>query len=193
MLYREFGEVLKQHFTGWQAAIIIGNPELGFRLGIRSHKPITLFNGALECKLLRFTIEEKSFFEPKTKSQQERIEFINRRAQAGQPDSQAEMFANRLRKNLKKLTKWIKQNQVHCYRLYDADLPEYAVAVDVYQGELTWVNVQEYEAPKTIDPIKANQRLAGVIAEIPNALKIPSEQVFLKIRLIQKNTDQYEK
>ena len=162
MLYREFGEVLKQHFTGWQAAIIIGNPELGFRLGIRSHKPITLFNGALECKLLRFTIEEKSFFEPKTKSQQERIEFINRRAQAGQPDSQAEMFANRLRKNLKKLTKWIKQNQVHCYRLYDADLPEYAVAVDVYQGELTWVNVQEYESPKTIDPIKANQRLAGV-------------------------------
>lgn len=193
VLYREFGEVLKQHFTGWQAAIIIGNPELGFRLGIRSHKPITLFNGALECKLLRFTIEEKSFFEPKTKSQQERIEFINRRAQAGQSDSQAEMFANRLRKNLKKLAKWVKQNQVHCYRLYDADLPEYAVAVDVYQGELTWVNVQEYESPKTIDPIKANQRLAGVMAEIPKALKIPSEQVFLKIRRIQKNTDQYQK
>ncbi|MBY0475152.1 MAG: bifunctional 23S rRNA (guanine(2069)-N(7))-methyltransferase RlmK/23S rRNA (guanine(2445)-N(2))-methyltransferase RlmL [Nitrosomonas sp.] len=193
MLYREFGEVLKQHFTSWQAAIIIGNPELGFRLGIRSHKPITLFNGALECKLLRFTIEEKSFFEPKTKSQQERIEFINRRAQAEQLDSQAEMFANRLRKNIKKLTKWIKQNQVHCYRLYDADLPEYAVAVDVYQGELTWVNVQEYESPKSIDPIKANQRLAGIMAEIPKALKIPPEQVFLKIRRKQKNTDQYEK
>jgi len=193
LLYRRFGEVLKQRFTGWHAAMIIGNPELGFKLGIRSHKPITLFNGALECKLLRFTIEEKAFFEPKAKSQQERIEHISRRAQSGQADSQAEMFANRLRKNLKKLTKWARQNHIHCYRLYDADLPEYAVAVDVYQGEQTWVNVQEYESPKTVDPAKANQRLSGVMAEIPKVLEIPADQVFLKIRRKQKSTDQYEK
>jgi len=192
-LYRQFGEVLKSRFAGWQAAMIISNPELGFRLGIRSQKPITLFNGALECKLLRFTIEEKAFFEPKAKSQQERIEQIGRRAQAEQPDPQAEMFGNRLRKNLKKLSKWAKQNQVNCYRLYDADLPEYAVAVDVYQGDRTWVNVQEYESPKTIDPAKANQRLAGAMAEIPKVLQIPADQVFLKIRRKQKSTDQYEK
>ncbi|MDO8333804.1 MAG: bifunctional 23S rRNA (guanine(2069)-N(7))-methyltransferase RlmK/23S rRNA (guanine(2445)-N(2))-methyltransferase RlmL [Nitrosomonas sp.] len=193
ILYRQFGEVLKQRFIGWQAAMIIGNPELGFRLGIRSQKPITLFNGALECKLLRFKLDENNFFEPKAKSQQERIEQISRRAQTEQPDNQAEMFANRLRKNLKKLTKWIKHNQIHCYRLYDADLPEYAVAVDVYQGEKIWVNVQEYEPPKTIDPIKANQRLAGALKEIATVLEIPAEQVFLKIRRKQKNTDQYEK
>lgn len=193
ILYRQFGEVLKQRFIGWQAAMIIGNPELGFRLGIRSQKPITLFNGALECKLLRFKLEENNFFEPKAKSQQERIEQISRRAQTEQPDNQAEMFANRLRKNLKKLNKWIKLNQIHCYRLYDADLPEYAVAVDVYQGEKIWVNVQEYEPPKTIDPLKANQRLAGALKEIATVLEIPAEQVFLKIRRKQKNTDQYEK
>ncbi|MEK6735250.1 MAG: bifunctional 23S rRNA (guanine(2069)-N(7))-methyltransferase RlmK/23S rRNA (guanine(2445)-N(2))-methyltransferase RlmL [Pseudomonadota bacterium] len=193
VLYRQFGEVLKQRFIGWQAAMIIGNPELGFRLGIRSQKPITLFNGALECKLLRFTLEEKIFFEPKARSQQERIEQISRRAQAEQSDNQAEMFANRLRKNLKKLTRWVKQNRIQCYRLYDADLPEYAVAVDVYQGEQTWVNVQEYEAPKTIDPAKANQRLAGALREIAKVLEIPAGQVFLKIRRKQKSTDQYEK
>ncbi len=192
-LYRRFGEVLKQRFAGWQAAMIISDPELGFRLGIRSQKPITLFNGALECKLLRFDIEEKAFFEPKAKSQQERAESIWRRAQAEQVDPQAEMFGNRLRKNLKKLTKWAKQNQAHCYRLYDADLPEYAVAVDVYQGEQLWVNVQEYESPKTIDPAKANQRLAGAMAEIPKVLEIPANQVFLKIRRKQKAADQYEK
>lgn len=208
-LYRQFGDVLKSRFAGWQAAMIISNPELGFRLGIRSQKPITFFNGALECKLLRFNIEEKAFFEPKAKSQQERIEQISRKAQTEQPDRQAEMFGNRLRKNLKKLGKWAKQNQVNCYRLYDADLPEYAVAVDVYQGEAyrsqltplayipvgdkTWVNVQEYESPKTIDPAKANQRLAGAMAEIPKVLQIPADQVFLKIRRKQKSTDQYEK
>jgi 23S rRNA (guanine2445-N2)-methyltransferase / 23S rRNA (guanine2069-N7)-methyltransferase len=110
ILYRQFGEVLKQRFIGWQAAMIIGNPELGFRLGIRSQKPITLFNGALECKLLRFKLEENNFFEPKAKSQQERIEQISRRAQTEQSDNQAEMFANRLRKNLKK-TKQMDQTQ----------------------------------------------------------------------------------
>ncbi|AEG02463.1 bifunctional 23S rRNA (guanine(2069)-N(7))-methyltransferase RlmK/23S rRNA (guanine(2445)-N(2))-methyltransferase RlmL [Methylomonas methanica] len=192
-LYRRFGEVLKSRFGGWQAAMIISNPELGFRLGLRSQKPITLFNGALECKLLRFNIEEKSFFEPKAKSQQERIDQISRRTEREQPDNQAEMFGNRLRKNLKKLAKWAKQNHINCYRLYDADLPEYAVAVDVYQGEQVWVNVQEYESPKTIDPAKANQRLAGAMVEIPKVLGIPKEQVFLKIRRKQKNTDQYEK
>lgn len=192
-LYRRFGDVLKSRFGGWQAAMIISNPELGFRLGLRSQKPITLFNGPLECKLLRIKIEDKAFFEPKAKSQQERIDQISRRVQAEQPDKQAEMFGNRLRKNLKKLAKWIKQNQLHCYRIYDADLPEYAVAVDVYQGEQTWVNVQEYESPKTIDPAKANQRLAGVMAEIPTVLNISPDQVFLKIRRKQKNTDQYEK
>ncbi|WAR44892.1 bifunctional 23S rRNA (guanine(2069)-N(7))-methyltransferase RlmK/23S rRNA (guanine(2445)-N(2))-methyltransferase RlmL [Methylomonas rapida] len=208
-LYRQFGDVLKSRFAGWQAAMIISNPELGFRLGIRSQKPVTFFNGALECKLLRFNIEEKAFFEPKAKSQQERVEQISRKAQTEQPDRQAEMFGNRLRKNLKKLGKWAKQNQVNCYRLYDADLPEYAVAVDVYQGEAyrsqltplayipvgdkTWVNVQEYESPKTIDSAKANQRLAGAMAEIPKVLQIPADQVFLKIRRKQKSTDQYEK
>ena len=192
-LYRQFGGILKQRFVGWQAAMIISNPELGFRLGIRSQKPITLFNGALECKLLRFNIEEKAFFEPKAKSQHERVEQISRRAQSEQIDPQAEMFGNRLRKNMKKLSKWAKKDDVHCYRLYDADLPEYAVAVDVYQGEQTWINVQEYESPKTIDPAKANLRLAGVMAEIPKVLDIPAGRVFLKIRRKQKSTDQYEK
>ncbi len=72
-LYKKFGESLKAHFIGWKAAMIISNPELGFRLGIRSQKPITLFNGALECKLLRLNIEENNFFIPKAKTQEERI------------------------------------------------------------------------------------------------------------------------
>ncbi len=193
-LYRQFGDTLKAKFIGWKASIIISNPEMGFRLGIRSQKPITLYNGALECKLLRLTIEEKSFFVPKARSQQERIEQISQSNSFHTNENQsAEMFANRLKKNLKKMNKWAKQQNISCYRIYDADLPEYAVAVDIYQGEKLWVNVQEYEAPKTIAPHKANERLAGVLAEIPLVLKIDSSQVFLKIRRKQKNTNQYEK
>ncbi|HEY8158813.1 MAG TPA: bifunctional 23S rRNA (guanine(2069)-N(7))-methyltransferase RlmK/23S rRNA (guanine(2445)-N(2))-methyltransferase RlmL [Methylobacter sp.] len=215
-LYRKFGETLKAHFTGWKAAMIISNPELGFRLGIRSQKPITLFNGALECKLLRMDIEEHNFFIPKAKTQEERIAQVTviSRAQeqriakatetkaAPQPETAgadtvsdlgAEMFANRLKKNLKKLSSWAKQNRITCYRAYDADLPEYAVAVDVYQGDQTWIVVQEYEPPKSIDQHKADQRLAGLLAEIPRVLSVSRDQVFLKIRRKQKSTDQYKK
>ncbi len=193
-LYLKFGEVLKTQFKQWQASLIISNPEMGFRLGIRSQKPITLFNGALECKLLRLNIEEKSFFIPKTKSQQERIDRVTQQQSITTEDSPAaEMFANRLKKNWKKMRKWAKQQHVQCYRLYDADLPEYAVAIDVYQGEQLWINVQEYEAPKTIASHKANQRLAALLAEIPRVLDVDSSQVFLKIRRKQKNNEQYEK
>ncbi len=192
-LYQQFGHALKSNFTGWQAGIIISNPELGFRLGIRSKKPITLYNGAIECKLLRINVQEQSFFVPKAKTQQQRLNEVNATSQVLKEETGAEMFANRLRKNLKKLGKWAKREQVNCYRIYDADLPEYAVAVDVYHGEKTWVNVQEYEAPKSIDQAKANQRLAGLLVEIPRVLGINKDQVFLKIRRKQKNTDQYDK
>ncbi len=193
-LYFKLGETLKNHFQQWQAALIISNPEMGFRLGIRSKKPITFYNGALECKLLRLSIEEKAFFIPKAKSQHERIDQImQNQSIATESTATAEMFANRLKKNIKKMAKWAKQHNIHCYRIYDADLPEYAVAVDIYQGEKLWVNVQEYEAPKSIAPHKANQRLAGVLAEIPQVLNIDKSQVFLKIRRKQKNTEQYQK
>ena len=212
-LYKKFGATLKAHFIGWKAAMIISNPELGFRLGIRSQKPITLFNGALECKLLRLDIEEKNFFIPKDKVHVECIAevadigIMPQTAEITGADilplenapglggelANAEMFANRLKKNLKKLANWAKKNHITCYRVYDADLPEYAVAVDIYQGEKTWVNVQEYEPPKSIDPGKASQRLTGLLAELPRVLGVNSDQVFLKIRRRQKNADQYEK
>ena len=103
-------------------------------------------------------IEAENFFVPKIKTQQQRVIEINSASEALTTETGAVMFANRLRKNLKKLAKWAKREQINCYRVYDADLPEYAVAVDVYHGDKTWVNVQEYEAPKTIDQAKAIQR-----------------------------------
>jgi len=192
-LYTKFGTSLKAHFIGWKAALIISDPELGFRLGIRSQKPVTLYNGALECKLLRLNIDENAFFIPKAKTSEERLLQVTETSRQAQPDAGADMFANRLRKNLKKLGKWAKQQHINCYRVYDADLPEYSVAVDIYQGEQTWVIVQEYEPPKTVDQHKADQRLAGLLAEIPNILDISRDNVFLKIRRKQRSTDQYEK
>ena len=60
------------------------------------------------------------------------------------------MFGNRLRKNASRLATWARRNDVACYRVYDADMPEYSFAIDVYGNESErWVSVQEYAAPPT--------------------------------------------
>jgi 23S rRNA (guanine2445-N2)-methyltransferase / 23S rRNA (guanine2069-N7)-methyltransferase len=100
------------------------------------------------------------------------------------------MFANRLRKNLKKYQKWAKRDGVDCYRLYDADLPEYAVAVDVYGDE---VHLQEYRAPKSIDAKKAAQRLQEVQDALPQVLNLEPDKIHLKVRQQQKGSQQYQK
>lgn len=83
----------------------------------------------------------------------------------------AEDFANRLYKNLKKLDKWVKQQGIECYRLYDANLPEYNVALDRYGSKVV---VQEYVLPKTVDAQKARQRLFDVTNATLAVLELPS-------------------
>ena len=201
-LYSELGALLREHFPGWKASVFTGNPELAFKLGIRARKFYKLYNGALECKLFNFEVEAERFFTPHEdesglSEEARKTRQLLRRAHslAHKPETTpgAAMFANRLQKNLKHLGRWARKSGVSCYRVYDADLPEYAVAVDVYQGEQTWLHVQEYEAPSSIDPAKAETRLAEALSVMPQVLEIPETQVFLKIRRRQKGSAQYEK
>lgn len=106
------------------------------------------------------------------------------------PVAGAEMFANRLRKNLRHLGKWARREGVSCYRVYDADLPEYALAVDLYEG---WAHVQEYAAPAEVDPAQAAARLRAALQVMPEALGVPGDQVILKVRRRQKGLAQYER
>lgn len=46
---------------------------------------------------------------------------------------QAELFSNRLKKKYKELRKWARKNKISCYRLYDKDIPEIPVSLDVYE------------------------------------------------------------
>ncbi|MHB9150443.1 MAG: bifunctional 23S rRNA (guanine(2069)-N(7))-methyltransferase RlmK/23S rRNA (guanine(2445)-N(2))-methyltransferase RlmL [Thermoleophilia bacterium] len=100
-----------------------------------------------------------------------------------------EMLSNRLRKNLKRLRPWVRREGVTCYRLYDADLPEYAVAIDIYES---WVHVQEYEPPPTVDLARAQARLRDVLDAIAGVLQVPSQDVFLKVQRRQRGASQYE-
>jgi 23S rRNA (guanine2445-N2)-methyltransferase / 23S rRNA (guanine2069-N7)-methyltransferase len=227
-LYAELGQTLQSHFQGWKAAVFTGNPDLAFKLGIRARKFYKLYNGALECKLFNFDIQPERFFMPhadesglseEARASRQTLRRARALARRGEAGAGAEMFANRLRKNLKHLGKWARKNGVSCYRLYDADLPEYAVAVDIYRGirspllageerseggrlgaregsmdnEQTWLHVQEYEAPSSIDPAKAEARLLEALSVLPETLEIPPENLYYKVRRKQKGADQYEK
>lgn len=46
---------------------------------------------------------------------------------------QAELFTNRLKRKYKELRKQMRKNRVSCYRLYDRDIPEVPVSLDLYE------------------------------------------------------------
>lgn len=98
------------------------------------------------------------------------------------------MFANRLRKNRRHLASWVKRNGIECYRVYDADMPEYAVAVDIYAD---WVHIAEYAAPAGVDPESARIRLDDVLQAVPGALDVAPSRIVLKQRQRQRGAAQY--
>lgn len=168
-LHSQFGRIVKARFPGWRLSIFSASPELLSCLQLRSEREFKAKNGPLDCVQKNYQLAE---------TPSETIAEIS-------PD-----FANRLRKNQKKLAKWAKQQGVDCYRLYDADLPEYNVAVDIYGDKVV---IQEYAPPKTVDERKARQRLFDVITATMNVLELTSNQLVLKTRQRQKGKQQYEK
>src|SRR5680860_15198 len=173
--YRALGVALKRNFPGWRAAIFTGNPVCGQHLGLRAHKVHKLFNGALPCELLHVALHE------------------NASPVAATRVDSASGLTNRLRKNERNLKRWRERQGIVCYRLYDADLPDYNLAIDIYRNDATWAHVQEYEAPPTVDRRRAQTRLNEALATIPAVLEIPPERVFLKHRRRQRGGAQYEK
>ncbi|MBV1789559.1 bifunctional 23S rRNA (guanine(2069)-N(7))-methyltransferase RlmK/23S rRNA (guanine(2445)-N(2))-methyltransferase RlmL [Marinobacterium sp. D7] len=173
-LYQLFGQLLRKHFAGWRVAVFTGNPELCKVMKLRADKQYRMFNGSIPSQLLLFQVHEKEPHEG---------------GAAEQPlSSQAQMFENRLRKNLKQLMRWRKRDGISCFRVYDADIPEYAVAVDYYDP---MVMVQEYAPPASVDRVKAFDRVQEVVRVVQQVFELTPEQVVLKQRKRQQGSDQY--
>lgn len=185
-LYQHLGQRLKEEFVGWDVGILTGTPELGKNLRMRCYKQYPFFNGALPVKLLLFHLTPEWFY---SEREPRAIQSLQT-ADVEVCDPATTMLVNRLRKNHKKLATWLKQNEIQCYRLYDADLPEYAFAIDIYQD---WVHVQEYAPPASIDPEKAADRISRSMAVLPSVLGVDPRKIILKQRKKQKGKSQYEK
>lgn len=181
-LYAELGRVLRERFHGWQAAILSGNPDLARHLGLYAKRTHRIFNGDIECRLLRFDLGAPR--EPRTPA-------AARAERSKRPGAQ--MFANRLRKNLARLDPWAAREHIECYRLYDADMPEYAFAVDLYGREPRHVCLQEYAAPKSVGVQGARERRRDVLAALPQVLQVPLEHIHSRMRKPQRGAEQYEK
>ena len=182
-LYSVFGQRLKQQFAGWNVSIFSGEPSLLDCLRLRSHRQFKAKNGPLDCVQKNYHIAERT----EQSAVENALEFDRTSSVTSEV---AVDFANRLQKNIKKIEKWAKQQGLDAYRLYDADLPEYNLAVDRYADHIV---VQEYAAPKNIDENKARQRLLDAVNATLIVTGIETNKLILKVRQKQKGTNQYEK
>jgi 23S rRNA (guanine2445-N2)-methyltransferase / 23S rRNA (guanine2069-N7)-methyltransferase len=180
-LYRALGNALSRAVPSWRASLLCGDAELARATGLRAGKRYQLFNGAIECTLI--TVDP--------------IAAPRRIVDARLPPlgEGARMVANRLRRNQRKLKAWREREQISCYRAYDADLPEYSAAIDVYTTDeaspRTFLHVQEYAAPADIPEPVQRRRLDELLAAAREVFAIPREQIALKTRMRGKGGSKY--
>ncbi|WP_101776349.1 bifunctional 23S rRNA (guanine(2069)-N(7))-methyltransferase RlmK/23S rRNA (guanine(2445)-N(2))-methyltransferase RlmL [Pasteurella oralis] len=184
-LYSVFGQRLKAQFADWNVSVFSAEPALLDCLRLRSHRQFKAKNGPLDCVQKNYHISPRSRIVEHEGMIENALE--TDRTLAVQV---AQDFANRLQKNCKKIEKWAKQQGLNAYRLYDADLPEYNLAVDRYDDHIV---VQEYAAPKNIDENKARQRLLDAVTATLQVTGVETNKLILKVRQKQKGTNQYEK
>jgi 23S rRNA (guanine2445-N2)-methyltransferase / 23S rRNA (guanine2069-N7)-methyltransferase len=173
-VYRTLGERLRAGLGGWRYAVLSGDDAHATALGLVPERTSALYNGAIRVRLDVGAVPIPA---------------------APDVTGGAEAFRNRLRKNLRHLSKWARREGVTCWRVYDSDLPDFAVAVDLYDctDGVRRVVVSEYEAPSEIDPVAAGVRLTQAVSGVAEVLDTPPSEVRLKVRRHQKGIAQYER
>jgi 23S rRNA (guanine2445-N2)-methyltransferase / 23S rRNA (guanine2069-N7)-methyltransferase len=217
-LHAQLGQVLRQHFQGWDAAILSAAPHAARELRLRSYRVHELWNGPIACRLLRIDLAAPGATDlmHRTATPAPSVSPVPPGGAvagtgavpavalpadaAGAGASGATMFANRLEKNLRRLGRAARAAHVSCYRLYDADMPEYAFAIDRYEqlaaaAEATpcvHLYVQEYAAPASIDVQAARRRRREALSVLPGTLGVPPERIHLRVRRPQRGAAQYQ-
>jgi 23S rRNA (guanine2445-N2)-methyltransferase / 23S rRNA (guanine2069-N7)-methyltransferase len=178
LTHQWLGQFFRRAPESWTPVLFTHRPDLANIYGYQIAYRYPFMNGPLECRLIRYerATETVDTADPASVS-----------ASVSPPDIPPDLL-NRLKKNRQKLKKWIQQNQIECYRLYDADLPDYAAAIDCYQD---WVHIQEYAPPKTIDRTKSEFRKMQLINAVSHILDCPLSHIVVKTRAKQKGTQQY--
>lgn len=194
-LYGVLAERLRAGFAGWKCAVASPDSQLRACLGMTEVGRQTMGSGKGVAEVTLFdvtaTAGESATLPAKPAAPSRATATVE--AVRG-----ADEFANRLTKMTRHFSKWARRANVSCYRVYDADLPDFAVAVDVYEGAgpddgKRWVHVSEYTAPAEVDEAKASARLAAAVGMAAEVLEVPADAVFLKRRERQRGSNQYQR
>jgi 23S rRNA (guanine2445-N2)-methyltransferase / 23S rRNA (guanine2069-N7)-methyltransferase len=175
LFYQTLGDTLKRRFDGWTAFVFAAHGGNLKHLGLRPTRRHVLYNGAIECRLLEIPVRGGSTGAEQGPAWRK-------------PSKKAEMFANRVKKNKKKWGRWAKRNEIDGYRLYDADIPEFNVAVDRYPSKAI---VHVFQKERDADDPEAKQRVQDVILTLPDALGIEPSDLVVKVRRKHDQGDQY--
>lgn len=187
-IYKNLGRLWHKNFSNWKAVLITSDKVYARAIGLRASKLNSIYNGTIPCVVAQYDLDpdnEYRVFDPGPGYQQglePRVKLLS---------AQADALLNRFQKNHRRLEPWLKRNQISCFRLYDADMPQFAAAVDVYEGK--WAVIQEYTAPASIDPVKANDRLHTILDIVARYLHLDNKHIFLKHRQKLQDGQQYQK
>ncbi|MGO2291961.1 bifunctional 23S rRNA (guanine(2069)-N(7))-methyltransferase RlmK/23S rRNA (guanine(2445)-N(2))-methyltransferase RlmL [Pseudoalteromonas sp.] len=174
-LHSNLGVGFKKHFNHWKLALLGMDESLFKLLKLVKLKRYKFKNGPLDVVLNLYQLDDKQVSQ--TSEDKPALNFEGSMS-----------FANRMKKNKQGLKNWLKQNNVQAYRVYDADIPEYNVAVDIYGDSAV---IFEYAAPKEIDDDTAHKRLQDVISLTSQQLNITPGNIAVKVRKKQKGEEQY--
>jgi 23S rRNA (guanine2069-N7)-methyltransferase / 23S rRNA (guanine2445-N2)-methyltransferase len=187
VLYKNFGNSIGRNFPGWHVSLLAGEPDLLREIKLRPDSTNVLYNGPIKCTVAHYTVFDKETRDRLT----EKAEMKQRERENAELSPGAEMFANRLKKNKRMIKAFIKRSGTTSYRLYDADMPEYSAAIDIYEDK--WVHLQEYAPPAEIEQETAETRLREMIDGVNRVTGIAYEHIFVKQRKKQKGANQYNK
>ena len=190
--YHQLAQSIKTELPGWQFGVFTGNPELGKELRLRARKKFKFFNGTIPSELLLFDIVsgDQATLRESKEGKEDKTQQYNGSLHQRPLSPGAEMVANRIAKNRKRLASWLNKENIQCYRVYDADMPEYSAAIDVYGNEL---HIQEYAAPASVDERKAQTRFDELVHATAATFKVEEDKLHTKERRRNKGKRQYEK
>ena len=114
---------------------------------------------------------------------------------------QAQLLQNRLTKRFQHLKKWARRSDVGCYRLYDKDIPEIPLAIDIFfiqespsasEAE-AYLRVYLYQRPYEKAEKEETEWLEAMIQAAAQVVGVSQDKVVAKTRMRQRGSDQYEK
>jgi 23S rRNA (guanine2445-N2)-methyltransferase / 23S rRNA (guanine2069-N7)-methyltransferase len=201
-LMRRIGDWLVRHCGGWRAAILAADTPAAKQLGLRTSGRVPLSNGPIDCKLLEVEIRERP-----EKSESDRIQSLSesgtREASSESPgvggrhvssgrtvDDQIGDFRRRLAKRQRHLAKWARRQGIEAWRVYDRDIPEIPLAIDLYAG---WLHAAEYERPHDRTEVEHDVWLDRIVEAAAAELGIAPNRTFLKKRSRTRGISQVEK